>query len=286
MERFAAIFPQGSNLTSVTPLKIVSLAANNNTEANNIMEANSNNREAARGLERVVIESFPIFSYSLVKRLKSQAKCSDCAVCLSDFAEEDMLRLLPKCSHAFHPECIDGWLFTHTTCPVCRTSLTLSDKDIPTPTDFNLVKQQSPSGEVTVVIDNGTGVNSVVDISDDDTTNEASRCDLREYSLVMVRKEREQPSEWYITTAEGLTPGLHESCSFVGVHHLHEPSGFNALPACSKPGGFVGDAGHGSRSERWGRISMKPGLVLRTFSERFLPRARGQVGAEQQDNMA
>ncbi|XP_057819250.2 RING-H2 finger protein ATL64-like [Cryptomeria japonica] len=239
------------------------------------------NREAARGVERVVIESFPIFSYTLVKRLKSQANCSDCAVCLRDFAEDEMLRLLPKCSHAFHPECIDGWLFTHTTCPVCRTSLMLSDQDIPTATDFGLVEQQSLPGEVTVVV-NGTGGI----FSNDETTNEASGCDSMVYSLVRVRKETEQPSEWYIATAEGLTPGLHGSCGFLGSHHLHEPSGLNALPACSKPSGFAGDGGHGSRSERWGRISMKPALVLRTFSERFMPRARGQVGAEQQDNMA
>ncbi|GLJ39545.1 hypothetical protein SUGI_0808020 [Cryptomeria japonica] len=114
-------------------------------EANNIIEVNTTiegiNREVPRGLERVVIESIPIFSYSLVKRLKSQANCSDCAVCLTDFAEDDMLRVLPKCSHAFHPECIDGWLFTHTTCPVCRTSLMLSDEDFPTATDFGLVDQ-------------------------------------------------------------------------------------------------------------------------------------------------
>ncbi|GLJ39543.1 hypothetical protein SUGI_0807990 [Cryptomeria japonica] len=241
------------------------------------------NREAARGLERVVIESIPIFSYSLVKRLKSQANCSECAVCLSDFAEDNMLRSLPKCSHAFHPECIDGWLFTHTTCPVCRTSLC---EDIPTATGFGVVEQQSLPGEVTVVIDNGAGVNPFIDISDDDTTDEASGRDSRAYSLVRVRKETEQPSEWYIATAEGLTPGLHGSYSFVGVHYLHEPSGSHALFECSKRGGFVGNAGHGSRSERWGRISIKPALVLRTFSERFIPRARGQVGAEQQDNMA
>ncbi|GLJ39546.1 hypothetical protein SUGI_0808030 [Cryptomeria japonica] len=101
------------------------------------------------------------------------------------------------------------------------------------------------------------------------------------YSLIRVRKETEQPSEWYIATAEGLTTGLHGNCSFVGGHHLHEASVSDALPACSKPGGFLGDARHGSRSERWGRIPMKPALVLRTFSESLLPRARCHVGAEQ-----
>ncbi|XP_030535677.1 RING-H2 finger protein ATL13 isoform X2 [Rhodamnia argentea] len=44
-------------------------------------------------------------------------------VCLCEFGPEDKLRLLPKCSHAFHMECIDTWLLSHSTCPLCRDSL-------------------------------------------------------------------------------------------------------------------------------------------------------------------
>lgn len=47
----------------------------------------------------------------------------DCAVCLCEFQLEDKLRLLPNCSHAFHRDCIDTWLLSHSTCPICRTSL-------------------------------------------------------------------------------------------------------------------------------------------------------------------
>ncbi|MCL7023502.1 hypothetical protein MKW94_013670 [Papaver nudicaule] len=47
----------------------------------------------------------------------------DCAVCLCEFEDDDKLRLLPKCSHAFHLECIDTWLLSHSTCPLCRDSL-------------------------------------------------------------------------------------------------------------------------------------------------------------------
>ncbi|CAL9117510.1 unnamed protein product [Musa textilis] len=42
------------------------------------------------------------------------------------FEADDRLRLLPKCSHAFHVQCIDTWLLSHSTCPLCRRSL-LSD---------------------------------------------------------------------------------------------------------------------------------------------------------------
>ncbi|GAB2226584.1 hypothetical protein Droror1_Dr00022395 [Drosera rotundifolia] len=40
------------------------------------------------------------------------------------FCQWQILRMLPKCNHAFHPDCIGGWLVSHSTCPVCRADLT------------------------------------------------------------------------------------------------------------------------------------------------------------------
>ncbi|GLJ44164.1 hypothetical protein SUGI_0921450 [Cryptomeria japonica] len=78
---------------------------------------------ASQGLDKNVIESFPVFNYSLVKGLKQGKQARECAVCLSEFENDETLRLLPKCSHAFHPDCIDMWFFSHATCPLCRCSL-------------------------------------------------------------------------------------------------------------------------------------------------------------------
>ncbi|KAK7258832.1 hypothetical protein RIF29_24420 [Crotalaria pallida] len=76
-----------------------------------------------RGLDKAVIDTFPMMEYSEVKIHKIGKDALECAVCLSEFEDSHTLRLIPKCDHVFHPECIDEWLSNHTTCPVCRANL-------------------------------------------------------------------------------------------------------------------------------------------------------------------
>ncbi|XP_057819227.2 RING-H2 finger protein ATL32 [Cryptomeria japonica] len=231
-------------------------------------QAGANNN--VKGLDRAVIESFPVFSYNLVKGLKAQAKGSECAVCLSDFQDEELVRLLPKCSHAFHPECIDMWLWSHTTCPVCRASLLPADNSIPIAT----VEMQTPPEQVAIVIDNGNN----------ETTNGASETshDSMGHSLVRARTEMELPTEWYIDTPGGRMPGLHRSCSFIANHHSQAPSTSKARPVCSKPGGSQDDSGHGSKSKRWGHISMNSGSFLRSFTDHVATRTLERRGSMEQ----
>lgn len=72
------------------------------------------------GVDQSFIDALPIFNYKAIIGVKDPF---DCAVCLCEFEGEDKLRLLPKCSHAFHMDCIDTWLLSHSTCPLCRASL-------------------------------------------------------------------------------------------------------------------------------------------------------------------
>jgi len=76
-----------------------------------------------RGLDQAVIQKFPTFTYSTVKGLKIGKSALECAVCLSEFEDRETLRLLPTCNHVFHPVCIDTWLRSRVTCPVCRAKL-------------------------------------------------------------------------------------------------------------------------------------------------------------------
>ncbi|KAF8406060.1 hypothetical protein HHK36_008140 [Tetracentron sinense] len=75
------------------------------------------------GLNQSIIDSITICKYNKEEGLVEGTECS---VCLNEFQEEDTLRLLPKCSHAFHPPCIDTWLRSHTNCPLCRAPIITS----------------------------------------------------------------------------------------------------------------------------------------------------------------
>ncbi|XP_022159854.1 E3 ubiquitin-protein ligase Os04g0590900-like isoform X2 [Momordica charantia] len=72
---------------------------------------------ATTGLDEALIKSITVCKY---KRGDGLVEGSDCAVCLSEFQEDESLRLLPKCSHAFHLQCIDTWFKSHSNCPLCR----------------------------------------------------------------------------------------------------------------------------------------------------------------------
>lgn len=91
-------------------------------------EVSTAERYQPEGLDQSVIESFPVFIYSCVKDPKIGKGALECAVCLSEFEDDEQLRFLPKCSHVFHPQCIDAWLAYHVTCPVCRAKL-IPDSD-------------------------------------------------------------------------------------------------------------------------------------------------------------
>ncbi|XP_031282695.1 RING-H2 finger protein ATL11-like [Pistacia vera] len=84
---------------------------------------NYRSRRITRGLDASVINTFPTFLYSAVKGLKIGKGSLECAVCLNEFEDDETLRLIPKCSHVFHTDCIDAWLASHNTCPVCRANL-------------------------------------------------------------------------------------------------------------------------------------------------------------------
>lgn len=80
---------------------------------------------ATTGLDEALIKSITVFRY---KKGDGLVEGTECAVCLNEFQEDESLRLLPKCCHAFHLPCIDAWLKSHSNCPLCRANV---NPDIP-----------------------------------------------------------------------------------------------------------------------------------------------------------
>ncbi|KAK7410377.1 hypothetical protein VNO78_01112 [Psophocarpus tetragonolobus] len=81
-------------------------------------------RSRVSGLDKQIVETLPFFKFSFLKGWKEGLECT---VCLSKFDDTESLRLLPKCKHAFHMNCIDKWFESHCTCPLCRRKVEAGD---------------------------------------------------------------------------------------------------------------------------------------------------------------
>ncbi|XP_057415347.1 probable E3 ubiquitin-protein ligase RHA4A [Lotus japonicus] len=66
---------------------------------------------------------------------------SVCCVCLGEFELKEELLQIPYCKHMFHIECIDNWLQSNSTCPLCRCSIIPTSKFLNPPP---LVVQDPP----------------------------------------------------------------------------------------------------------------------------------------------
>ncbi|CAJ1979215.1 unnamed protein product [Sphenostylis stenocarpa] len=49
-----------------------------------------------------------------------ESREGECAICLEEVGEGEVVKMIAYCRHVFHGECIDTWLEKHVTCPVCR----------------------------------------------------------------------------------------------------------------------------------------------------------------------
>ncbi|KAJ6372316.1 hypothetical protein OIU76_026741 [Salix suchowensis] len=65
-----------------------------------------------------------------LNRSASRFSGIDKTLCLSKFEDVEILRLLPKCKHAFHIDCVDQWLEKHSSCPLCRRKVSPEDPTI------------------------------------------------------------------------------------------------------------------------------------------------------------
>jgi len=242
-----------------------------------------------------------------------------CVVCLNGFEDDEWLHLLPKCSHDFHPRCIDMWLFLHTMCPIFWTSLVPTDDANLMGTDYGIIEppQIMPLNEISVVVDGTRGSSRINgSLRRDNVVESLVASEMADYQeplhvmgfnqenkichshsmghlLVRIPKDLDQSAmEWYISMAEGLTPGLHRNCSLNMRPHVCSQRSLasKSCPALAKQDSLrgiascSGDAGtssgtwsglhwyeRGLRSNQLSLSSMNPSSFLSTHSEHKVP---------------
>ncbi|XP_057474656.1 RING-H2 finger protein ATL3-like [Actinidia eriantha] len=74
-----------------------------------------------RGLDPSVLKSLPTITFNS----KEFTDELECAICLCDLADGEIARILPKCNHGFHVDCIAMWFQSHSTCPICRDPVSI-----------------------------------------------------------------------------------------------------------------------------------------------------------------
>lgn len=98
------------------------------------------------GLDQPIINSYPKFHYT--KDIAVVATAGDngfhgedttCSICLCEYVEEEMLRMMPECKHYFHVYCLDAWLKLNGSCPVCRNSPLPTPQSTPSSTPLSEV---------------------------------------------------------------------------------------------------------------------------------------------------
>uniref|UniRef100_A0A803M7Q9 RING-type E3 ubiquitin transferase n=1 Tax=Chenopodium quinoa TaxID=63459 RepID=A0A803M7Q9_CHEQI len=132
-----------------------------------------------RGLDEFLINNIPAIQYkSHISNdrglaLGTSKSFRGCAVCLNEFEEKGMLRVLPRCNHTFHLDCIDVWLLNNASCPLCRSSISGRTKY---PLDHIIAPSSSPqevlsplfSGNLRMVNFNGDDQDFlVIEVGDD-----------------------------------------------------------------------------------------------------------------------
>lgn len=80
------------------------------------------------GLKKAAIKALPIVVYTSASKLPPEL-ATECPICLNEFGDGEKVRVLPDCNHGFHVECIDKWLASHSSCPLCRYSLDLLSRN-------------------------------------------------------------------------------------------------------------------------------------------------------------
>jgi len=81
-----------------------------------------------KGATQSQVETLTTYSVTQLKQQQQTTKEEQvcCSICLDAISVGDTLKVLP-CGHEYHVTCVDKWLYTNATCPICKTSIKSDD---------------------------------------------------------------------------------------------------------------------------------------------------------------
>ena len=63
------------------------------------------------------------YQYKHIQKYDDSRKETNCAICLEDFKNTDIIKAFCTCKHIFHKKCLLNWLKDHDICPLCKHDL-------------------------------------------------------------------------------------------------------------------------------------------------------------------
>lgn len=79
------------------------------------------------GLGDDAIRRLPVTMYRPGEAADGEQAADDeaalCSICISALVAGEKVKVLPPCGHCFHPDCVDAWLRSQPSCPLCRCLL-------------------------------------------------------------------------------------------------------------------------------------------------------------------
>ena len=235
--------------------------------------ANGLRGQSTIGVDQKILDTIPILSYTTKKCELFRVDQTECAVCLGDLEDEDKVRLLPNCRHAFHVPCIDKWFLGHPSCPVCRSPIVAPGTPLATDSDASVqMAQSSPQvhgdqgGDVHVHGHDAGGADAVAVANTSREQQQQQHSVLIRHGSLVFRKEEKPPRA--INKGLKRSISMDHSCVIINIQKEHEKE-VSASTSSTK------DVPMRSRSAR--QVDLKSWKLLRSFSQ--LKSSRGSTTA-------